>query len=235
VRTPTPHEPTGLSARELLRRSPVGVAGCFAVGLVGGGFWGMAPVFALEVTYDEASVALFMFAAIVGGMLLQFPIGRFSDGRDRRKVIAGTAGLAALGSLSVYLATFGAFGALAGGAFLFGAFKFPLYGLAVARAHDVLRPEEALEATRGLMLVFGVGAAIGPFTAGLFMSALGAEALFAWFTLVFAGLAAFALYRLTRTEPVPAQTVFVPHFQTSPEAVELAEGDGERGEPAPSL
>ncbi|TVQ32519.1 MAG: MFS transporter [Geminicoccaceae bacterium] len=228
VQTPLPHEPTGLGALELLRRSPVGVIGCFAVGLVGGGFWGMAPVFATQLGYDEARVALFMSTAIVGGMVAQIPVGRFSDGRDRRKVIAGMAILAAGASLFVYLQATGAFALLALGAFLFGATKFPLYGLAVARAHDVLRPEEALEATRGLMLVFGIGAAIGPFVAGLVMGAVGPAILFGWFGLVFGGLALFSLYRLARTDPIPIpdQTVFVPHFQTSPEAVELAEGEG---------
>lgn len=32
ARTPVAHEPTGLGAGELLRRSPTGVLGCFAVG-----------------------------------------------------------------------------------------------------------------------------------------------------------------------------------------------------------
>ncbi|MFW5680229.1 MAG: MFS transporter, partial [Pseudomonadota bacterium] len=234
VRTPVPHEPTGLGAGELIRRSPTGAAGCFVVGLVGGGFWGMAPVFATELGYDEAGVALFMAAAIVGGMLAQIPVGRLSDRFDRRKVLAGVAALAALASFGVYLVAGAAFAGLIAAALLFGATKFPLYGVAVARAHDVLRPEQALEATRGLMLVFGVGAAIGPFLAGLLMTALGPALLFGWFAVCFTGLAVFALARLTRTRAVPAeaQTVFVPHFQTSSEAVELAEGDGVQPTPA---
>ena len=102
------------------------------------------------------------------------------------------------------LATAAPFAALAAAALAFGGFQFPLYGLAVARAHDVLRLDQALEATRGLMLVFGVGAALGPFRAGLVMGAAGPAALFAWCGAVFAALTLFAAYRPTRTEAMPA-------------------------------
>ena len=227
VRTPVPHEPTGLGVGELLRRSPTGVLGCFTVGIVGGGFWGLAPLMVTELGHGEDRVALFMFAAILGGMLLQFPIGRLSDLYDRRLVILLVAVLAALAGVLVTLATAAPFAALAAAALAFGGFKFPLYGLAVARAHDVLGAGQALEATRGLMLVFGVGAALGPFLAGLVMGALGPAALFAWFGVVFAGLALFAAYRLTRTVPMPAaaQSDFAPIFATSQEAVELVGGE----------
>mgnify|MGYP006293087543 FL=1 len=54
------------------------------------------------------------------------------------------------------------------------------------------------------MLVFGVGAALGPFRAGLVMGAAGPAALFAWCGVVFAALTLFAAYRPTRTEAMPA-------------------------------
>lgn len=226
VRTPEVHQPTGLGLGELIGQTSSAVAGCFAMGVIGGAFWGMAPVMVTELGYDEDRTAIFMFAAIVGGMLLQIPLGRWSDGRDRRHVLAAVAALAAVASAGVLLATGAPFGALAGTALVFGAFYFPLYGLAVARAHDVLRPEQALEATRGLMLVFGIGAALGPFLAGLVMGALGPSALFGWFASVFAGFAVFAIWRITCTPTVPAakQSVYHPMLATSHEAVELVEG-----------
>ncbi len=227
VDAPVPQDAGGLGVVELMKISPVGVAGCFAVGIAGGAFWGMAPVFVTGIGYGGDMVALFMFIAIIGGMLSQFPVGHYSDGRDRRKVIFAVASVAAGASVAVMLATFAPFGALAAAGFLFGAAKFPIYGLSVARAHDLLRPDQALEATRGLMIVFGVGAALGPFMAGMVMSAVGMGALFGWVALVFALLAAFSAYRLGKGDAVAPedQSHFVPIYSATQEVLELAEAE----------
>lgn len=225
VSAPTPQEATGLSMREMARISPVGVAGCFASGVVGGAFWGMAPVFVTALGFQHGQVAAFMFVAILGGMLSQFPIGRYSDGHDRRKVIAAVTLLAAASAVAVLLATAAPFGAMAAAVFCFGAFMFPIYGLSVARAHDLLTPDQALAATRGLMLVFGLGAAVGPFAAGLFMGAIGPHALFGWFALVLAALGAYSGHRLRESRVVApeAQSHFMPLHSTSHQALEMAE------------
>jgi fucose permease len=127
----------------------------------------------------------------------------------------------------VMIAAVAPFGALAGAGLLFGAFMFPVYGLSVARAHDLLTPDQALETTRGLMLVFGVGAAVGPFAAGLAMSALGPAALFGWMTLVFVALAAFSAWRLRFTEAVTPQeqSTFVPGIPITQETVQMFEAE----------
>ncbi len=226
VQAPVLHEPTGLSAADLARRSPVGVAGCLAAGIVGGAFWGMTPVYLTDIGHPGSMVATFMFVTIVGGMLSQLPIGRYSDGRDRRRVIFVVAILSAIAATLVMLGSFAPFGALAAAGFLFGAFMFPIYGLSVARAHDLLTPEQAMEATRGLLLIFGIGASFGPFTAGLVMSALGAWALFGWIAVIFAVLALYSRHRLRFSEAIPAdaQSHFVPAALVSTqEMLELSE------------
>lgn len=225
VETPALHSASGLGVRELMNRSPVGVAGCFAAGVAGGAFWGMAPVFLTLVGHAQAQVALFMFVTIIGGMLSQLPIGRYSDGRDRRVVIFWVSALAAGAAALVSIASFAAFGTLAAMGFAFGALMFPLYSLSVARAHDQLSPDQALEATRGLLVVFGVGAAAGPFAAGLVMSALGSWALFAWIAAVFGLLALYTARRLRVPDAVPSerQSHFVPAVATTQEALEMAE------------
>ncbi len=142
VRTPVPHEPTGLGAGELLRRTPTGVVGCFAVGVVGGAFWGLAPVMVTELGHDEDRVALFMFAAILGGMLLQFPIGRGSDVHDRRKVITLTAAFATLGPFLAGL-VMGAVGPV--GLFAWFAVVFAAFALFAAFRPTRTRPMPAAE------------------------------------------------------------------------------------------
>ncbi|MCC5794609.1 MAG: MFS transporter [Chromatiales bacterium] len=227
VEAPVLQTASGLSLGDLVRRSPVGTAGCLAAGVTGGAFWGMTPVFLAQSGYLENQIALFMFVTIVGGMLAQLPVGRFSDGRDRRRVIVLVAAAAAGSSVLVMLAALAPFGALAATGFLFGACMFPLYGLSVARAHDLLTPDQALAATRGLLLVFGSGAAFGPLAAGFVMSALGAAALFGWIALIFAGLAVYSAWRLRFSEVVaPAdQAHFVAAIPTTQEALEMLEAE----------
>lgn len=225
VQAPPPQEASSLGLRKLLRASPVGVAGCFAVGIVGGAFGGMAPVFVLQTGFNQDQVAVFMFLAIIGGMLSQFPIGRYSDGRDRRKVITVVATMAAVSAFAVSVASISTFTLLAAAALAFGALKFPLYGLSVARAHDVLRPEQALEATHGLMLAFGVGATAGPVMAGIVMNIGGPHTLFVWFGAILVLLGLFSFYRSRVGEEVPPedQSHFMMQYATSHEVLEMAE------------
>ena len=113
---------------------------------------------------------------------------------------------------------------LIGASAFFGAFMFPLYSLCVASAHDTLPPGHALAATRGLMLVYGVGAIIGPLSAGVVMNLFSARSMFAYFAIVYVLTGLFVAYRLTRRNPVPSdqRSAFVPMVRTSQEGVEMA-------------
>jgi len=225
VEAPAPQEPTGLTLGRLYRASPVGVVGCLASGFIAGSFWGMGPVFAKNVGLSQSGIAAFMSVTILGGMLAQWPVGLLSDRRDRRKIITAAAAAAMVAAVAVFAVAGRWMAPLIALSALFGAAMFPLYSLAVARTHDMLDPEEILEATRGLVLVFGVGAVLGPLAAGFVMDALSPAAMFAMFALTYALLVGFCLYRMPRRDPVPveAQTAFVPLLRTSQQAAEMAE------------
>src|SRR3546814_3230639 len=80
----TPH----LSLQALYRKAPTGIAGAFAAGLALGAFWGLGAASAPRFGFSETGTAHFMSITIIGGALLQWPIGRWSDGsRDRRRVL----------------------------------------------------------------------------------------------------------------------------------------------------
>ena len=49
----------------LFRISPVGVVGCFGVGLANGAFWSLAPVFAQREEGDVTAVAVFMSLTVI--------------------------------------------------------------------------------------------------------------------------------------------------------------------------
>jgi MFS family permease len=223
--------PHAMGVPTLYAISPLGVVGCFASGLALGAFWGMGPVFAQGIHLSTSGVASFMGMTILGGMVLQWPIGRMSDRTDRRLLImvvnlgiaATSAGLAVVsgGSLWIVLALAVAFGGLA----------FSLYSLCVAHTNDLLTPEDMVAASSGLLLVYGVGAAVGPYAASAVMAAVGYHGLYAFVAAATLVTGAFAFYRARVRPPVPAEerAEFVPLPRTSPVVLALHPG----AEPGP--
>ena len=208
---------------QLFRISPLGAAGALSAGAVNGAFWGMAPVFGQRLPLDEAQIAQLMSATILGGALLQWPIGHLSDRLDRRIILIltslATAAVAVLASLLVVDGETG----LIPYAFVYGGLMFSLYGISVAHTNDHLEQAQVLEATRGLLLIYGLGAFSGPLLAGVWMEISGPVGLPAISAAIAAALALFGIYRMTRRAPPPIadQTEFVALVRTSPVALEM--------------
>lgn len=199
---PAPIASARLPLRALIRASPVGVVGCLAIGLSNGAFWSLGPLFATGEGRGEGFVAAFMGLAVVGGAVLAYPIGIVSDRFDRRRVIAAalflTTAMAALLSLSEsYLP-----GALLPLVALYGGAMLPLYSLCVAHTNDRLAAGQFVYASRGLLLVFGIGASLGPSIAAALIQGLGQWALFGYTGVVFGAAGLFTVYRIFRREPV---------------------------------
>src|SRR4051812_15172100 len=104
TRTPQPRavEVPELKPVEMFRISPVGVAGCIAVGLANAACWTFLPVFAHDQHLTRGLLSGFMSAFTLGGALIQLPIGRLSDRMDRRVIIAGASAFAALLGVSLW-------------------------------------------------------------------------------------------------------------------------------------
>ena len=219
-----------MSPRTCWRAAPVATAAALLSGLAMGGFWGMAAVCVRRLGSDPTLVADFMTTAIVGGMALQWPIGHFSDGGDRRRTLLWVAGAAAVAAVALLLA--GAHPVLLlVAAFLFGGAAFSVYPIAVAHLIDHLHAEQILAGNAALLLVHGTGAALGPLLVGAAMSLLGAAALPLHFLLMNVLLAAFALRQIRRRVDriVDAPAHFVPLVRTSTGALEMMVADQPAG------
>lgn len=221
VPAPETHPSLAFGGRKLYATSPLGFMGMLISGLANGAFWGLGAVFAQRHGLSPAQIAGFMASIIVGGALLQRPIGYFSDKFDRRRILRTVAFLAAAFALLLLLGTRLWLHVLFPAGFLYGGFAFAVYSLSVAHTNDHLVSEQILEATRGLLLVFGVGAAIGPLIAGAFMN-LYEGGLIVYFLLNWSALGAFALHRESKSAPIPMeeQGRFA-LMRTSPVALEL--------------
>lgn len=221
VVTPSP----ATELRELWRRVPLPISGALLAGLATGAFWGMGAVFAQRIGFDRVEIASFMAAVILGGALLQRPIGHWSDGTDRRLVLGKVSWLTAAMALTVMLSVQlnGPPWTLWLGAFVFGGLSFTVYPLCVAHLNDQLDAAEVLEATRSVLWVFGAGALLGPLVAGALMQASGPSQLFGFFALVYLPLGLLASRDLRRQAPPPLaeQTHFEPMVRTTPEVLEM--------------
>src|SRR5215470_9711042 len=76
---PAPVPGCRLRAGELAAAAPVAIAGCFAGGLVTGSFYALIPVYAQSTGQSMLEISSYMALAIVGGLLMQIPIGKLSD------------------------------------------------------------------------------------------------------------------------------------------------------------
>lgn len=247
---PAPLETVRIRIGHLARISPVGFAGCLAVGLTNGSFWALGPVFAQGAGMTTSGIALFMSAAVVAGAIGQWPLGYLSDRFDRRRVILASSLGAALAGLGMSIAVSRGAEGLLSFAILFGTFAFPLYSLSAAHMNDFVEPGGYVEAASGLLLTYAAGAVIGPIAASALMHKVGLVGLFSFTAAIHLAAFGFTIYRMIRRVRPPeeervkfidslraAQTVStleqVPdsHDALSGEATTAAPADGERAEP----
>lgn len=243
---PSPHpvqERVRLDLPRLFRISPAGALGCLTTGLANGSFWALAPVFVAGYTDEVRLVAWFMTAAVLGGAVGQWPLGLWSDRVDRRWVIV----FASAAGLLVGALTWLFFDALSPAALLglgaaWGAVAFPLYAVSVAHTNDHAHPGEYVMVSSGLLLMYGIGAIVGPFIAPAFMYWAGSGGLFLYTSLVHLALIAYVGYRLLQREREPeeehgrfvdslAATQTASHFYEEEIAVSETSGEGQAGEP----
>ncbi|QDH70907.1 MFS transporter [Marilutibacter alkalisoli] len=214
-----------LALKALFRVAPAATLGALLAGLAMGGFWGLAAVYATRIGLDVTGVAMLMSITIIGGAALQWPIGRLSDGGDRRTTLAVVCLLAAGTAMAMLLPSVPRIPSdllLYGLWFAFGGLSFAIYPICMAHLLDHLPPEDTLSAGSSLLLLNGVGSAFGPALAGIAMTRFGHEALPVFFaiTLVLAALVAGGR-RLLRRRDTDHPTAFHVMLRTTPTAIEL--------------
>src|SRR5690606_22465217 len=118
-----------------------------------------------------------MSLVIFGGAVLQWPLGRWSDRSDRRRVLACVALLGALVAVLIGL-LHGHAGMRSVLLFVYGGLAFTLYPVSVAHLMDRLETDQMLAGSGRVLLLYGVGATLGPLLAGNLMIGFGPASLF---------------------------------------------------------
>ncbi len=198
---PRPIASARLDVVLLYKTSPLAVIAAFACGMANGTFGTLAPVYGYAQQLDPSTIAyLFSVTAIVGA-IAQTPFGRISDRIDRRLVIVALSGFAAIiGLLTVLInpasgiAMFILFG-------FYGLGAYPLYAIAVAHANDFAKEGEFGRVAGGMLLILGIGLAIGPIVASWVMNAIAPVGLFI-VTATFHGALAVTAFLRMKVRPV---------------------------------
>lgn len=227
--SPTPAFETAkpMSLRQIMEISPLGCVGMFLLGGVFSAQFGMSAVYGARVGLSLGQISIFVATFYIGAMVLQYPLGWLSDRMDRRFLIMGVAGVAAIGSL-IGMVLGGDYKLLLLSAFLIGGLSNPLYSLLIAHTNDHLDADDMAAASGGLVFINGLGAIAGPVITGWLMGTgvLGPSGFFLLMAGLLLALAFYAAYRATQRAAIPIEdtgTMAAMYPSSTPVAVEYAQ------------
>ncbi|MFQ2892518.1 MFS transporter [Aeromonas caviae] len=236
VATPAMVAPQPVGVLELVRLTPAGMGSSFTSGLILGAIYGLLPLYFTDSGASLSQVADMMALVILGGMCLQYPIGRASDRYDRRLVILLLCALLTLIALLMLLPEPWREPVEGTLVFLLGGMAFSIYPLSLSHACDELRPDQVLGANQGLLLAYSLGAMTGPLLAPFTMTTFGPQGLFVYFALCGLLLSAYLGWRRRKRAPIPLteHQVFMPVPPNTPMTAELEPRTDLEGEAVPT-
>ncbi|TDT77973.1 putative MFS family arabinose efflux permease [Litoreibacter halocynthiae] len=214
-----------LKVKDLYSASPVGVVGAVVAGLMVGSFYALGVVFARRIGLSVTEAALFMSTVVLGGLAAQIPMGVLADRFDRRIVMSGAliAVGVAWGTLASFVVSGLPFTTLLVMAVAFGGAMSSVYPLCVAQTFDRLERKYYIAASGRLLMVYSVGATIGPLLAATLMSIYGPSSFFLFESAVAILYAMFVLVSVAKRPFVSEdqQEPYVPLPDVTPVAMAL--------------
>ena len=206
--SPAPYvdQDVSFNLKKLYKISPAAVIGCLFIGFANGSFWSLAPIFISDVYVDISFTAYFMTAVIVGGAIFQWPVGYLSDKIGRRKITIVTAALSATISFLIVsiIDDLNLSGLIITGLF-WGGLTFPLYAVTVAHANDNANPNEFVMVSSSLLLMYGIGAIIGPIISSVLMAYTKSSGLFVFTGITHLILSIYLSTRVAYRESKPSE------------------------------
>ena len=211
---PTFKRITGMSLKELYKVSPLGMVGSLFYGTAQSALFSLIPVYAASMNFTILEISIVTFLIAISGALSQWPIGKFSDTFDRRRVIIYTTFAAAFFALcSIFASGTMFYDGMLGSSktwfyifvVLFAFASLPMFAIIFAHTNDYIPKEKFVAAGAGLQFAFGLGAISGPFLCSMLMNSIGPNGYFVFLIIFHSVIGIFALYRMkirdTRDNP----------------------------------
>lgn len=215
------HAPSASFARTVnfryfLKIVPFGSCTALISGLVLSALYSFGPAFALV---NGVSAPRFMGSLILGGVCLQWPIGKLSDRFNRRKVLYTIIILSLMPVLYLLNAP-SSHWSLYVAVFFVGGFLVSLYPVGVSMVYDYVKQDELLPSTSAVLFAYGIGSVLGPLMAAIFTEH-SASYLYLFLAISLCSLLGIGLItREPRSVALDEQVSFVP-VPRAPVAVEL--------------
>lgn len=201
---PRPLASAKLDLPLLIKTSPVAAVAAFCCGMANGSFGTLAPVYGYEQGLNAAGIALLFAIAAIAGAVAQIPFGRLSDRIDRRQVMVGLAAAASIVGILIVVINPGEGWVMYVLFALYGLAANPLYPIAVAHANDFARDGDFAKIAGGMLLILGLGLAVGPAVSAMLMGAIAPMALFIVTAIFHAIVGAFAFMRMRVRKSIDA-------------------------------
>jgi len=230
-----------IKIKDLYKISPFGTVSMFCTGFIHSSLFTLAAVYAATINFTVFEISLLLFSITISGGIFQWPIGYYSDHRDRRIIIIGCAFAGALfcalsmtasgASLAnMYLATSIGMDKIMFFVFvtLYAGMAIPIFTLNLAYVNDFIPKEKFVAAGGGLQIIFGLGAMGGPMLCSIFMNKYGANGFFIYLMIFHIIIGLFGMYRITRreTKENPDSTFTPLPRNITPLGIELDPGTG---------
>lgn len=217
-------EPSVTNILYICKNSFFGVFGCFLSGMALSAFYSLAPVFAKSSGFSILEVSQIMGFTIFGGLALQWPLGKLSDCINRLKVLLFVAITLFIISLLLFLEFKMPFPFFLLLCILFGGFSFTLYPLSITYACDSFPHSKIVAVTCSMLIVYGMGAILGPLIAPLPMQLISPSALFLYMSILSFLLIVFGIIEIrkpVKPKEEESQEKYVPLPGTTPLAYHL--------------
>ncbi len=165
-----------MSLQRLFAMAPIGVVVAVMSGVLNGAFSSIS-VYADKAGFSDSRTGWFSALSALGPILIVFPVGALSDRFRRTRVLTVAAAMA---SGLFLLASMLPVGSLGTGLTLMvaGGLTIALYTMASAETNDHLTSSQIAAASEWVVLMYGIGAIIGPFANTGGIAAGGAAAYF---------------------------------------------------------
>ncbi|MFB4390715.1 MFS transporter [Pseudomonas sp. LS_1] len=209
-----------LKPRQLLGVTPSGLVGCCGSGGAIGAVYARLPLYLQRIGLDVGEVGSMMAWVILGAMLLQYPVGRWSDRKDRQDVLITLGALCVLLSLVILMLP-PASGWLPLVLFLLGGGVFAVYPVAVSHAADRAPADALVPMIQGLLLINSLGSALSPLAISPVMTSYGEAGLFWAFAVVNLAMVSCFLWRRGKRPAAQHPAPFVASATFSPTGAEL--------------
>jgi MFS family permease len=161
------HEPT-LRILSVLRLVPTATLAAFVAGLLEAACYTLLPLYGLRVGMSEVSSLHLLSIFLLGGIVLQVPVGWLADKLPRAWVLVGL-GVVAMVAAALLPFTVSVFWLLAPATFVLGAALLGFYVVGLSILGQDCAPQNLAVANAAFIMLYELGSVAGPALAGVAM------------------------------------------------------------------